>query len=348
MLELVNDTRIYGNPKHVLAERGYSMQVVPSEVKKCVVFISYKDKQQNFQLAGTGFFIGYPLDDPNYQVTYLVTARHVIGGISTKSVDGQVYIRVNTTSGSTTTAISPISQWQYHSDSTVDAAVISWTPQQSIFDYLPLPISMAVTSDVMVKHNIDAGDEVFLTGLFSNHYGQQKNLPIIRTGSIALISDEKIETNSPYGAMEAYLIEARSIGGLSGSPVFAYLGSMRSNNQGSIAFGGAPLFLWLGLMHGHWDVDESQIDTEIDSAGAVGRNVNMGIGIVVPATKIIEIIEQEGFVAERKKANEQIKSSKGSTMDSLPETTKSEFENVLKKVSRKTNPEQPGTSATKT
>lgn len=200
----------------------------------------YKDKHGNFQLAGTGFFIAYQIeDDQRYQATYLVTAGHVIGYITTKSADGQVYIRLNTKSGSTNTAISPISAWQYHSDSTVDAAVISWTPDQSVFDYLSLLVQdTAVTSEVVAKHNIGAGDEVFLTGLFSQHYGQQKNLPIIRTGSIALISDEKIETKTPYGAMEAYLIEARSVGGLSGSPVFVYLGNMRSDNQGSVAMGG--------------------------------------------------------------------------------------------------------------
>lgn len=95
-------------------------------------------------------------------------------------------------------------------------------------------------------------------------------------------------------------------------------------------------------MHGHWDVDESRIDMEIDSAGGVGRSVNMGIGIVVPAAKIIEIIEQNDFVLGRKEALRQAKSSKSSIMDSLPETTNLEFEDVLKKVSRKTNPEQSG------
>lgn len=315
MLELKNDTRC------LLVDRSTSLQVVPAQVKKCVVFISYKDKQQSNHLAGTGFFISYPLEDPKYQIIYLVTARHVIAGIKTKSADGQVIIRVNTTTGSTNTVISPISQWQYHDDSTVDAAVISWAPDQKAFDYLPLPINMAVTSEVMNKYNIGAGDEVFLTGLFGRHSGQQKNLPIVRTGSIALVSDEKIETKSPFGAMEAYLIEARSIGGLSGSPVFTYLGSMRSSSEG-VTVGGNPLFLWLGLMHGHWDVDESDIDMEIDNAGGVSRSVNMGIGIVVPATKVIEIIEQEGFATERKKANQQVKAQSQSTMDSLSEITK--------------------------
>jgi len=275
------------------------MQVVPSEIKKCVAFISYKNKQNKFKLAGTGFFIAFPMGDIN--AVYLVTARHVIGNIAIKSIDDQVYIRINTLKGATTTAISPISQWRYHDDSTVDAAVIAWAPDQKLFDWLPLHISMAATSEVIAQNNIGEGDEVFMAGLFSNHAGQNKNLPIIRTGSIALISDEKIETNSPFGAIDAYLIEARSIGGLSGSPVFVHLGSMRTYGSNNISLGSGPRLLWLGLMHGHWDIDESEAVMEIDSATDIGRKVNMGIGIVVPAVKILEILTQPSFIEERKK-----------------------------------------------
>jgi hypothetical protein len=66
--------------------------------------------------------------------------------------------------------------------------------------------------------HIGIGDAVFITGLFSHHPGKARNLRVIRVGNIAAMPDEPVKTQR--GEMEAYLIEARSLGGLSGSPVF--------------------------------------------------------------------------------------------------------------------------------
>ena len=81
---------------------------------------------------------------------------------------------------------------------------------------------MVATDKVINDNAIGVGDEVFLTGLFANHIGQQRNLPIIRVGNIALMPEEPVQHPS-LGPIDAYLIEARSIGGLSGSPVFVHL-----------------------------------------------------------------------------------------------------------------------------
>ena len=55
------------------------------------------------------------------------------------------------------------------------------------------------------------------------------------------------------------------------------------------ASGTSGIFYLLGLMHGHWDrvvpVDVTGDDIEFES-------VNMGIAIVVPAKKILEVINQ--------------------------------------------------------
>ena len=52
------------------------------------------------------------------------------------------------------------------------------------------------------------------------------NLPIVRLGAIAAMPGEYIKTD--WGCLRAYLIEARSIGGLSGSPVFIRVGTTRT------------------------------------------------------------------------------------------------------------------------
>ena len=60
--------------------------------------------------------------------------------------------------------------------------------------------------------------------------------------NIAMIPDEPVTTS--LGDIKAYLVEARSIGGLSGSP--AFVRETGAEGTGS--------FYLLGLMHGHWGV----------------------------------------------------------------------------------------------
>jgi hypothetical protein len=130
-----------------------------------------------------------------------------------------------------------------------------------------------------------------MTGLFAHLSGSERNLPIIRFGNIAMIPDEPVPTR--IGMIEAYLIEARSIGGLSGSPAFVY-----KRAQGRV-----KLYL-MGLMHGHWDIPpENKNDLAItDSFGSV----NMGIAIVVPAKKILEVINHPELVAIRQEKDKKV------------------------------------------
>jgi hypothetical protein len=95
--------------------------------------------------------------------------------------------------------------------------------------------------------------------------------------------------------IEGFLVESRSIGGLSGSPVFI----QRSIEvQATEITGRKPLaagaMFWLGLVHGHWDVKESQVDSVSSDAWGKGHDhVNTGMAIVVPFDKIMEVISQD-------------------------------------------------------
>jgi hypothetical protein len=143
----------------------------------------------------------------------------------------------------------------------------------------------------MKANEVGLGDEVFVTGLFRHHHGNRRNIPIIRVGNIACLTEEKVSTKS-YGDIDAYLIEARSIGGLSGSPVFLNLGITRMI-QGEIKHAQSqPVFYLLGLIHGHYDVNIDSIDEiELDKTNYLSPDrVNTGIAIVVPFHKINEVI----------------------------------------------------------
>lgn len=176
-------------------------------------------------------------------------------------------------------------QWWYHpTDEKIDVAVIPWAPPKEV-DFKYIPTEIFLSDEIISSRNIGSGDEVFMTGLFVHVAGSTRNLPLVRTGNIAMMPNEPIPTG--MGIMDAYLIEARSIGGLSGSPAF-------------VGKGGS--YYLMGLMHGHWDIlPTSKEDIgDLDSFGAV----NMGIAIVVPAKKILEVINHPKLTEKRQQQDE--------------------------------------------
>ncbi len=258
----------------------------------------YKIKEE-IKLAGTAFFVSIPSVIPDRGFIYLITAKHVIEAIKQKSTDGKVYLRVNQKDKPSTFITSDIAQWKYHpTASNVDVATIAWAPDLNLFDCLFIPSSMAATPEVIAKEEIGCGDEVFMTGLFCSHYGHERNQPIIRIGNIACMPEEPVQSKE-LGLIDAYLIEARSIGGLSGSPVFVHLAGAR---KGELKLGVEPIY-WLGLMHGHFDLARLELD-EVMSDNLIDLKVNMGIAIVVPVSKILEVLNQDEFVRIRKAEDE--------------------------------------------
>jgi hypothetical protein len=145
---------------------------------------------------------------------------------------------------------------------------------------------MFLTDKIIEDKQIGTGDEVFITGLFAHAVGSDKNSPIVRMGNIAMMPSEPIRTSE--GLMDAYLIEARSIGGLSGSPAFV---------RATTSLGPVPHYL-LGLMHGHWDLPPGAKNDGGDVFDHLGA-VNMGIAIVVPAKRVLETLKHPGLVSIR-------------------------------------------------
>lgn len=314
-LTTIIDYRLGGKPQYIISDGSEVLTRIPEEVKKCVFFLAYNSKKGETKLAGTGFLVSVPLKGTLQSSIYLVTAKHVIDEITKDTTDGNVFIRMNTNDGKCGFGKSKLKQWEFHPEgsSSVDVAVLNWAPPRDKFDFLCIPDNDMLLSEKRIKeYAVGAGDEVFITGLFANHYGRERNLPIIRAGNIALMSEEKVYT-STMGDIDAYLIEARSIGGLSGSPAFAYMGDVRSI-KGKIDIGGkSKLFFWMGLVHGHWDVKNQS-----DSLVPREERVNMGIAIVVPAVKIMEVINQKKFRKTRKETIKKIKDENSPTPDNSP------------------------------
>src|SRR3989344_458924 len=144
---------------------------IPKEIEKCIVFLGCNSKK-GFYLGGTAFFVAVTLEEFNDKyVSCLVTARHNIDRIRKDSIDNKVYIRVNLIDGTANLIASKIDDWVAHQDKSVDVSVLSWSPPQTEIDFLPINLKdLMITNEIIEKEEIGAGYEIFLTGLFYNHY----------------------------------------------------------------------------------------------------------------------------------------------------------------------------------
>jgi hypothetical protein len=112
--------------------------------------------------------------------------------------------------------------WYYSENPAVDVAAlfIPIVPGTNIHS---VAIENFATDAVIQKESIGLGDDVFAIGLFTRKAGDDRNIPIMRTGIIASMPHEPLEASESEDTYNAYLVELRSIGGLSGSPVFVNL-----------------------------------------------------------------------------------------------------------------------------
>jgi hypothetical protein len=269
---------------------------VPQNIVKCVGFLAFHNHSLNkLQLVGTAFFLGKDKGE-TAETVYLVTARHVIQGLNDKGVD-QVFLIVNMEDGyqnPRTQLALPMKDWFFHpDDNSIDVAIFKTNlPYKA--DHLIFPLSLCVSEKILSEQEVGLGDSVFVTGLFSHHFGKQRNIPIVRTGNLAALDDEKVATKK-FGEIDAYLIEARSIGGLSGSPVLLNLGHTRSIGGKIKQWQSSdPAFYLLGLIHGHYDdsADELDADDKVDSSALTNEKINTGIAIVVPYYNILAVIDK--------------------------------------------------------
>ncbi len=340
---LLVEDRIPGQWRYVLS-RG-PLMLVPDEIRKCVVFLTYRG-QHGYYAAGTAFFIADALEGTDKVASYLVTAKHVIDGIRANAIDQRVYVRINTHSEGAKLVETRLDLWRLASQDVeaTDVAVLPWAPQGEVFDFRQIPLAMFALQEQIDAWGFGVGDEVFFPGLFINHYGQERNIPIVRTGTIAAMPEEPVQTD--LGPMRAYLIEARSIGGLSGSPVFVHGGAIRENPAtGDFQMLKKTQFLLLGIIQGHWGVrDMPKADALTDEA------VNMGIGIAVPVQAVIDLLKNDPDIAkQREQMLEHLRSASLPILDAASQVvdhgvTRDEFLRDLGKVTRPVEPTEQASS----
>jgi len=298
-----------------MLEREAGMQV-GDIVRKCVAFIGFRTPH-GFQVEGTGFHFVTAVDETHWE--QIVTARHVIDGFRE---DVPVCRLMNRHDKEPLIIETRKRDWVPHPDKTVDIAVL---PTGNSYDLCQAYIreeldtahvfdpEQSLTQAIIDRWDIGLGDDVFIAGAYTKRPGERRNLPIVRVGNIAAMAEEPIWPASPR--KPAYLIEVRSLGGISGSPVFVNLAPMRRRPGGRIepVDLSHPLFL-LGIAIGvHDSHHPPDLAPQEDGAQSPVSDAlfNTGITVALPVGLILEATQQSQIHDPRVQAAKMMKEQSG-------------------------------------
>jgi hypothetical protein len=335
--ELYCDTRFGGIERWYYGKPEDADMRIPRDVVKSVCFLCVKAPDGSGQLydhfIGTAFFVRYRHEVAPFSLyTYLVTAKHVLR----QAKDGgfnEIFVRLNTHEGTSQTLPVP-DEWVHHENKGVDLAVLPFAPDSKSFDLDPLlttEFSYVLDKEQVGWFDIGIGDDLFVTGLFIYQSGDKRNIPIMRSGIISAMPEEPL-TDESGETYYAYLAEVRSIGGLSGSPVFVLRwpkGSFRISKKElkgdpaelarflNESLDNEPQTYLLGVIRGHWDLErqgEDSVPREIEASEI--DKLNTGIALITPAWEILDILKGKVLTKQRKKAEKERRKENLPTQDS--------------------------------
>lgn len=315
---LYADRRLGGVEQWVYGpEPGAGMRV-PDEVKECVCYVCSKTDEK-YSCGATAFFVSVPAESTDeLSFVYVVTAKHNLAKVEARGSD--VYLRVNLAAGGAK-YIRVTADWHYP-ESGADAAVSLWEVSDEMragLSFRVLPAATFATHAVIQKEHIGIGEDLLIPGLFTMRRGSQRNYPIVREGILSSMPDEPLQDADTGEDYEAYLAEVRSLGGLSGSPVFVVLhpGRMLLRSPMAIKVGeemisiGPALYL-LGLLRGHFDLREQAADL---AARSEQELINTGIAIVTPIQEVETLLLSEELAKERRRTESAWKKRNAPTLD---------------------------------
>lgn len=299
--ELLRPIRAVGEPRDMIVDELYRKIA-------CYVLEDTGKPEEGTVPIGTAFFVSVPIF-PEGWVYYAITARHVV-----EPPSGQIYLRVNSRRGVEDWPVE-YGQWVFHPDTDIGACRITFNTAE-IFG---LPF-YNVSRDV----NAEPGHEAFFIGLCAAFPGHNSVLALTRFGKVSLpLSQVPIKQHGRGDTMvDAFLIEAASWGGESGSPVFMHeehhvlpdlsgeVTQLQYGNPIPLAERLREREPWsrsltstevrpplLGILHGRFMENSAVIRSRTRSRASV--EIPNGISVVIPATKIQEVLMDERLVRDR-------------------------------------------------
>jgi len=216
-------------------------------------------------------------------------------------------VRVNTHEGGFRTIDGDRMGWFLHPDGD-DLAVAPLGINSALLKVAYVPFEMAVPREVIDGGVLGVGDEAFFIGRFVYRDGKIMNTPTARFGSIAQVGGDPIVQKERQGfRQESFLVEAHSLSGFSGSPVFAYRGARfaphaeDSSVASIVPQVGSRVYL-LGVDWGSdpWTADVLDANTHKAVNPAEYVRASSGMSLIVPAWKLRGALDHPDLVEFRR------------------------------------------------
>lgn len=237
--------------------------------------------------AGSGFLSS--VEQGGRYHNYALSCAHVVRNAARDSDDGTVLIRTDLGREIQTT----LDQWIVEDSLDVAALIVPELYQTK------LNTTAFLRQQTIEQFGIGHGDATYTVGLYSRIPGAESNTPIMRAGIVAGIPDHPYQGAGIDGRRMEFdytVVEAHSIGGLSGSPVFVVLQDHMlieewEPNRALTPNGGFlnAAFL-LGMVHGHWRLS-ADVDPDYVDYSPSGPRVNEGLVVVIRAEQISRFLE---------------------------------------------------------
>ena len=280
------------------------------DVRTTVGFIGHVGTNGAFSAIGTGFLLVYK------RHRYFVTNKHIAVAIG----EDPFAIRfTDAAANSLNIHVDPLEHdapWMCSEDEDVDLAIISFNVdlEGQGCRMLSLPENMILTDQQIEWNSIGAGDLCYAVGLFRLMAGRDRNIPFVHTGHIGVMATEErvpiLDWDRPGATreIEAHLVQMQNLRGLSGAPVFvrpALTGNVNiiGEEDATLVSHRRKIFL-LGVWQGSWEAPPSHASI-VEQGGAV--RVPVGVGVVVPARRLIETLELPEAIRRRRDFEENLK-----------------------------------------
>ncbi len=254
---------------------------------------------------GTGFFVSYPdrRGGPNYQFSYVITAKHVL-----QDVDGSflpsVSIRLNLKSATGDMEVGfirdiPVTDaqgsllWFHSEDEAEDVVAVPLFPDDREFEFNTISTRTFLNDQELNSGALAEGEDVYFIGLMEQYYGIRRNYPLVRRGSLALLTGEYIDT--PSGRQQVFIAELESWPGNSGSPVFLQRGTQnrlapKRNNSKFLGMVVASFVNRFSI-----PLNAGQPTRKLEG----GDQANTGMTCIVPASTIERVLDSEPAQRDR-------------------------------------------------
>ena len=193
------------------------------------------------------------------------------------------------------------------------------------YDVKAVPQELFAGTDDLPENQFGIGDLCYAVGLFRLMAGKTRNLPFVHSGNIGLMpGQEKIPVRDWMGPsyasktryVDGYLVEATNLGGLSGSPVFV----RPAHDWGGPTIEGRSVraklpradILLLGIWQSSWEARPDDV-MALDHTGDV--RVPVGIGVVVPVSKLVDLLNTQELKTQRDANNLKAEHELTATLD---------------------------------